>query len=170
MTDKEKIKAIKDEIKRLYNQSLTDENRQADRGLERAASVSYGKSIACKELLLFTDTLQEEPVSKDLEEAIGKYCSNPDNFITYIDVGFKQSPIKTDDIPLIIKAIEFGANWQKEQMMAKAVDGVVHGSDRLGVVSVHYNAPDGVPMAYYISSEELFEGDEVKIILVKNDK
>lgn len=61
----------------------------------------------------------QEPVSEDLNEEIGKYCSNPENFITYIDVGFKQSPIEKDDIPLIIKAIEFGANWQKEQFEKK---------------------------------------------------
>lgn len=67
--------------------------------------------------------LVEEPASEDLEEAIGEYCSNPENFITYIDVGFKQSPIKKDDIPLIIEAIKFGANWQKEQMMSNAVGG-----------------------------------------------
>lgn len=59
---------------------------------------------------------KEEPASEDLEEEIGKYCSNPENFITYIDVGFMQSPIKKDDIPLIIKAIKFGANWQLNQI------------------------------------------------------
>lgn len=67
MTDKEKIRA---EIERLYNQSLVDENRQADRGLERAANVSYGKSIVCKELLLFIASLPEEPVSDDLEKVV----------------------------------------------------------------------------------------------------
>ena len=58
MTDKEKIRK---EVERLYNQSLADEKRQADRGLECAANVSYGKSKACKELLSFIDSLQEEP-------------------------------------------------------------------------------------------------------------
>lgn len=58
---------------------------------------------------------KNEPVSEDLEEEIGKYCSNPENFITYIDVGFKQSFVEKDDIPLIIKAIKFGANWQKHK-------------------------------------------------------
>ena len=60
MTDK--VQKIREEVERLYNQSLADENRQADRGLERAANVSYGKSKACKELLSFIDSPQEEPV------------------------------------------------------------------------------------------------------------
>lgn len=57
----------------------------------------------------------KEPVSEDLDIAIGEYCSNPDNFITYIDVAFAYRSEQKDDIPLIIKAIKFGANWQKEQ-------------------------------------------------------
>ena len=63
MTDKEKLAKLIAEIKRLYNQSLADENRQADRGLELSANVSYGKSKACKELLSFIDSLPEEPES-----------------------------------------------------------------------------------------------------------
>ena len=55
----EKIRA---EIERLYNQSLADENRQADRGLKGAASVSYGKSKACKELLSFIDSMPKRQV------------------------------------------------------------------------------------------------------------
>lgn len=62
---------------------------------------------------------KKEPVSEDLEEEIGKYCSNPENFITYIDGGFKQSPIEKDDIPLIIKAIKFGAKWQLNKIRKK---------------------------------------------------
>ena len=59
MTDK--VQKIREEVERLYNQSLADENRQVDRGLECAANVSYGKVKACKELLSFIDSLQEEP-------------------------------------------------------------------------------------------------------------
>ena len=63
---------------------------------------------------------KEEPVSDELDIAIGEYCSNPDNFITYIDVAFAYRSEQKDDIPLIIKAIKFGAKWQKEQMMKDA--------------------------------------------------
>jgi hypothetical protein len=129
----------------------------------------------------------EEPVSEDLEEEIGKYCSNPENFITYIDVGFKQSPIEKDDIPLIIKAIKFGANWQKhkdesytksmykvgintgkelmeQQMMAKAVDSTVH-IDAGGYPYIPqmelYDYDKDIPLAK--------EGEKVKVIVIKED-
>lgn len=61
MTDKEKLEKVKAEIERLYNQSLTDENRQAELGLKSAACTSYGKSKVCKELLSFIDSMQKEP-------------------------------------------------------------------------------------------------------------
>ncbi len=55
----------------------------------------------------------------------------------------------------------------KQQLMAKGVDGVVHRFDGCGVASVHYNDPNGVPMAYFIPSEGLSAGDKVKIITIK---
>lgn len=61
------------------------------------------------------ELIANKPVSEDLEEAIGEYCSNPDNFATWIGGD------ETDDIRLIIKAIEFGAQWKEQQLMAKAV-------------------------------------------------
>lgn len=61
------------------------------------------------------------------------------------------------------------AKWQKEQMMAKAVEGVVHHFEKCGVASVHYNDPTGVPMAYFTSPEGLSAGDKVKIIVIKED-
>lgn len=63
MTDKEKIRA---EIERLKYQSATDSDRQAERGLQSASVASFGKEKACKELLSFIDSMQEEPVSEDL--------------------------------------------------------------------------------------------------------
>lgn len=72
------------------------------------AVTSVAKAIKI-DILPYIDSLQEEHVSEDLEEAIGEYCSNPDNFATWI--GGKE----TDDIPLIVKAIKFGAKWQKEK-------------------------------------------------------
>jgi len=108
--------------------------------------------------------LQDEPIIEDLEEAIGEYCSNPENFITYIDVGFKQSPIKKDDIPLIIKAIKFGANWQKEQMMKKAVDVTVHidnGNYPYIPQMELYDYDKDIPLAK--------EGDKYSVVLIKKD-
>lgn len=106
MTDKDKLEKLKKLADAMYyaaNYLTTDASR-----LHKAMD-EYHQFI-------INEYHKEEPVSEDLDIAIGEYCSNPENFITYIDVGFKQSPIKNDDIPLIIKAIEFGANWQLNKL------------------------------------------------------
>ena len=59
---------------------------------------------------------QADVQSDDLDVAIGDYCSNSDNFITFIDTGFAYRSEEKDDIPLIIKAIKFGAQWQQNQI------------------------------------------------------
>ena len=112
MTDKEKLLA---EIEKRYE--YWKEKEHHSHSVESEIRMSE-----CQHLLQLLNSLPEESVSEDLEEKIGKYCSNPENFITYIDVGFKQSPIKKDDIPLIIKAIKAGAQWQKKAFISKACD------------------------------------------------
>lgn len=168
MTDKvQKIKECmftKDYYTDEDRKSLCDGCKEKCKFNKKEYFVNNGIDLGCG--VIWKD---EEHVSEDLEEEIGKYCSNPENFITYIDVGFKQSPIKKDDIPLIIKAIKFGANWQKEHLTAKGVEGVVHHFGKCEVASVHYNDPTGIPMAYYLSSEGLSAGDKVKIIVIKED-
>lgn len=56
----DKLTKVIAEIKRLYNQSVADEKRQVDLGLEHAACTSYGKTVVCKELLSFVESLQKE--------------------------------------------------------------------------------------------------------------
>ena len=100
---------------------------------------------ALEDVRNFIDSLQEEPASEDLSEAASIYqtfhrYATP--FKAYID----------------------GANWQKEQVMAKAVD-----------VEVKVDA-GGYP---YIPQMELYdydkdiplakEGDKYKVILIKED-
>lgn len=116
MTDKEKLEAIKAAIERLYNQSITDKNRQADRGLERAANASYGKSIVCKELLSFYNSLPEEPVSEDLENAAYKYGEELDQIVGSYD---------DDDSSVgdyAQEAFKAGAQWQKERSKLTWID------------------------------------------------
>ena len=134
MTDKEKLHQILSTLwknddsvgKTYYNQALQDvqtviESQEGSVSEEQVKEslISKHDDKTCKEN---GNSLTQESVSEDLEEEIGKYCSNPENFITYIDVGFKQSPIKKDDIPLIIKAIKAGAQWQKKAFISKACD------------------------------------------------
>ena len=118
-----KVQKIRKEIERLYNQSLADENRQADRGLERAANVSYGKSKACKELLSFIDSLQEEPVSKDLGEYINELSKQ------FPEVSFA----KLSRIAVRV------AKWQKEQineaLLSEVLPCFMHGGEADEIVA-----------------------------------
>ena len=111
MTYKEKLAKLIAKIKRLYNQSLADENRQADRGLELSANVSYGKSIACKELLSFIDTFQEGHVNEDLKEAANEvqYCN-----------GYR-------------KAVEEAEKWLNAHAHNYIVTRRIHGVDMTGL-------------------------------------
>lgn len=95
---------------------------------------------------------KEESVSEDLEQAAEDYAD------------------KHPTCGLAKTSFIIGAQWQNEQLMAKAIDGIVHHHVNCKVASVYYNDPDNVPMAYYIPSEGVSAGDKVKIILVKNDK
>ena len=149
MTDKEKIRA---EIERLYNQSLADASRQADRGLERAASASYGKSKACKELLSFIDSMQEEPVSEDLEEVAKTYAKKESH-------GYEPCNI--------VETFKAGANWQKQQMMKNAIDGVIT-FDYYGDNDKIYGciAHD----SFCLEELGLKDGDKVKLIIIKEDE
>jgi hypothetical protein len=102
------VERIKAELKRLYNQSLVDENRQAELDLKSAACTSYGKSKACKELLSFIDSMQEEPVSGKLKAAAEEYSFNVPTQC-YADIVWKN---ETE------KHFIDGANWQKAQLLA----------------------------------------------------
>ena len=94
MTDKEKILA---EIERLKETSL------------RCGAIGKNsRIIVLNEILSFIDSLSEEPVSEELEEA------------------FRQSFEKVKEETMCVydyhAGFVDGAKWQKEQMMAKAVD------------------------------------------------
>lgn len=105
----------------------------------------------------FGVNIEEESANGDLDIAIGEYCSNPDNFITYIDVASGYRSEQKDDIPLIIKAIKFGANWKEQQMMAKAIEATCFGIQ--GAALFTFRLPAG---SYIV-------GSEVKVIIVKSE-
>lgn len=95
------------------------------------------------------NTLQEETVSEDLKEAA-------DNCYYRNHAYARESFIE-------------GANWQKQQMIKGAVDGIVHHFDGDGLAAIHYNDPKDVPMCYYASASGLEAGDKVKLIIIKED-
>ena len=158
MTDKDKIRA---EIIRLYNQSLEHENRQVELGLKSAACTSYGKEKACKELLSFIDSMQEDSVSEDLEEAARNYGDELDNILS----------VGVDDDNSIgeyaTQAFKAGAQWQKQQMMKNAKDGVIT-FDYYGDNDKIYGciAHD----SFSLEELGLKDGDKVKLIIIKEGK
>lgn len=72
------------------------------------------------------DSLQEEPISEELEKAANKYAkeSYPDELSTgqfgtgdyepYVDMSWQRE--------CAVEDFKAGAEWKKEQMMAKAID------------------------------------------------
>lgn len=101
--------------------------------------------------------IREEPVSEGLEEA-GKEWLKPQLDKSYANYGeTKMMELTHFDGYAMLDAIEFGAKWQKEQLMAKAVDGEV-GYWNLRGLSINTDLPRSVS-----------EGDKVKIIVIKED-
>ena len=94
--------------------------------------------------------LQNEPVSEDLEEAANEYAK---------DYLFTPKPQRAPNIHFIN-----GANWQKEQMLTKAVEAVVKvdagGYPYIPQIEL-YDYDKDVPLAK--------EGDKYKVVLIKED-
>ncbi len=156
MTDKEKMDNLVAEIERRKKEVKDNIFELGNSESERIGL--FDKEEIYNDILSFYNSMQKEPASGDLETAIDTYLA------TYFG-GEKEK----QDWPFLKKmAIHFAA-WQKQQLMAKAVDGIVHRFDGCGVASVHYNDPNGVPMAYFIPSEGLSAGDKVKIITIVED-
>ena len=114
-------------------------------------------------MVRFTDQEQwelvEEPVSENLEEAAKKYSS-----CTYLE------EVLSDDDKEVLKerlvnTFKSGAKWQKEQMIAKAIDVEVKvdagGYPYIDKTIELYDYCEDVPLAK--------EGDKYKVILIKED-
>lgn len=96
MTDKEKLEAIRAEIHRLVHIN------------------GYSKEMA-NELFAFINSLPEEPVSEDLEEAADNYAS------VYKQVGYDE-----DHILSVSDSYIAGANWQKGRDIDNACEFFYH--------------------------------------------
>ena len=104
MTDKEKIRK---EVERLQKELV----KEKEKGL--GSDVDDACILELQNVLTYIDSLQEDPVSNDLEEAATKYArkqlSNPD-YPTYNDEYEMEC------------AFEAGAQWQKQQLIEKACE------------------------------------------------
>ncbi len=135
MTDKEIFKKLEAEIERLENY----ENESVTSSDTRFGWI-HGKTFALTSIRVLLGSMQEEPVSKDLEEAAQEYTEKGSKCQEELD------------------AFKAGANWQKEKLMAKAVDGEV-GYWNLRGLSINADLPRSVS-----------EGDKVKIIVIKEER
>ena len=100
--------------------------------------------------------LVEEPVSEDMDKAA---------FQAYLEAEDKESYTDT-----YIDGFKAGAKWDRQLLTKNAVKGVVHHFGDDEIAAIHYNDPKGVPMSYFISSDSLKAGDNVKLITIKEER
>lgn len=131
---------VKEIANRLRRTMIESANNEQVKELTKTQHIKE----TCKEN---GNSLTQEPISDDLEQAIDTYLA------TYFG-GEKEK----QDWPFLKKMAIHFAKWQKEQMMAKAVDGrlcsTICGSEQNVVAYVGYG-------------EYGKDGDKVKVILIK---
>jgi len=140
MTDKEKLDAIRAEIHKLVHVN------------------GYSKEMA-DELFAFINSLPEDPVSEDLEEAAKQ------NQIKYVFDNNVKEIILAELKYIGVSNFKDGANWQKEQMMKDASVRSVHiGEDSCPFIRRY-------ELAYDIKKQipDIKEGDKVRVIIIKEN-
>ena len=146
-TDKERIRA---EVERLHEEY---------RGEKGDADVRR----ALRTVLFFIDSMQEEPVSEDLEEACNSYYDE-----TWDEHGGKAMVVDgchdiwfpslaTDDF------FKAGAQWQKEQMMKDAIECNIGWYDGL---LLDYTQQQQEKALDKIGAKI---GDKVKLLIIKEE-
>lgn len=137
MTDKEKLDKLVAEIERRIK-AMKDNFATNETSKSKHAYTL--RMIDHQELLSFANSLLKEPVSEDLNTAAKGYADNITD-----KVGYNLQ---------LRRAVCFGANWQKEQMMAKAIN--TKASLEMSVPCICISLPLGVNV-----------GDKVKVIVIK---
>lgn len=138
MTDKEKIKA---EIERLKDVDVTEFPN---------TNWVKGRNFALTRLEVFIDAMQEEPVSEDLETEIEFYMKN--------HLKWNSDALRASIESWGIKIARHFANWQRQQMMAEAVDGQLeNGEDYLRIKCLS------------MGCQPQDDGKLVKLIIIKED-
>lgn len=133
--DSKRYHTIREMIKSMQGEPVSEEQ-------VKESLISKHEDKTCKEN---GNSLTQEPISDDLEEAIDTYLS------TYFG-GEKEK----QDWPFLKKMAIHFANWQKEQMIAKAIN--TKASLTMSVPSICISLPLGVNV-----------GDKVKVIVIKEE-
>lgn len=151
MIDKEQIKAI---IKQYADKGERLLEEAYENG-EHASTTGYwdGYKDCADGLLRELEDMQAEPISEDLEEEIKQYCIHHGYLDSLEDCGYTFNE-QVGDI-----ARHF-ANWQKEQLLAKAVD---------VTITIPYPKGDAGYSQIVDSKEALPFGEKVKVIVIKED-
>ena len=140
MTDVEKIRK---EVERLQNELIQEKERGHGSDIDDACILEL------QNVLTYIDLLQKEFVNEDLEEAAKHYLYNN---ILYDDV-YVGNPTDKD----CIEMFKAGAQWQKEQMMAKAIDANCFGFQ------------DDALFSFRLPADKYLVGSKVKIIVITED-
>ena len=137
----DKLAKVRAEIERRYKYNKEHEN-------DWAGTSHFWQRKEDKEILSFIDSMQEEPVSEDLEKELSRLLKDCEIDSEYIHQDF-----------LHIVANHF-ADWQKEQMMAKAVD---------VTIAIPYSNGYGGYTQLVDSQEALPFGENIKVLVIKED-
>lgn len=162
MTDKQKIRA---EIERRM--------KTCEEAFNACPSTAFGSRIdSYKALLSFIDSLPEEPVSEGIENELERFAyslpHSADGFWPK-DIDCKSVEARTKygvhhawSYEQVKKIARHFANWQKEQMMKKAVEATVcEMSEQHGRMVCAW---------FGCKTEEYYDlDDEVKVIIIKED-
>lgn len=174
MTDKEKLgKLAAYLVRRMYaHNQMADIGSTGEIFDEKIENAKYEE---CRDTLNFIDSMQEEPQVKESAKIqhVNKTCKeNSDSLTQELASEGLESFVRNyrekywypDDIDKFIGFAKQVANWQKQQLMAKAVDATVH-IDAGGYPYIPqmelYDYEKDIPLAK--------EGYKYKVILIKED-
>ena len=138
MTDK--LQKIREELERLKEETSI--------GLsEHENGIEQGRMEIINTLSIFLDSIQEEPVSEDYKNALNTEA------ITFLQ---EQQIVPNFYADIIVKAVKHGANWQKKQLVAKAIDAQCFGFQGAALFS------------FRLPSDKYLVGSNVKVIVIKD--
>ena len=138
MTDKEIVERAKKAEKETVFGELV--HSPISKGVNSAYGIGFIEGM-----VEYRNSLQKEPASEDLEEAVNAY------------IGYAPEIDECSSVYGKRKAFRAGANWQREQLMRNAIEVVI--SDDTTIC----NAVELMKL------QEKYQGQKVKIAIIKEE-
>ncbi len=166
MTDK--VQKIREEVERLMNELIQEKEKGFGSDTDDTCILEL------QNVLTYIDSLQEEPVSEDLEEAANCYK----DMITPEEVDDPEHAYSYETYTeyQIADAFISGSKWKEQQMMKNAVDGWVFRSIKDGKLRISDNKEcwNGIRIPEKsIEKSYLFcttdDAIKVKFVIIKED-